>query len=165
MLCEGKSPQGVTLTNIKLREAVVNDLSRLLDLEQKIVDSERPYDAFIKEDNVTYYDLKNLISEPGSYLVVVESEREIIGTGYAQIRSSKSCHLHDKHCYLGFIYLEPEHRGKAIGSAILDALKDWGVKQGLRNFHLDVYAENVSAIRAYEKAGFNKISVKMELVV
>ena len=96
---------------------------------------------------------------------MVESERKIIGSGYAQIRPSKSCHIHDKHCYLGFIYLEPEYRGKAIGSAILDALKDWGLNQGLRNFHLDVYAENVSAIRAYEKAGFNKVSVKMELVV
>ncbi len=153
------------MTNINLREAEVNDLSRLLDLEQKIVDSERPYDAFIKEENATYYDLGSLISEPDSYLVVVESERKIIGSGYAQIRPSKSCHIHDKHCYLGFIYLEPEYRGKAIGSAILDALKDWGLNQGLRNFHLDVYAENVSAIRAYEKAGFNKVSVKMELVV
>lgn len=153
------------MKNINTREALETDLPRLLELEQKIVEFERPFDAFLKDDDVTYYDLENLISDPNAYLLVVESEREIIGSGYAQIKSSKLCHVHDKHCYLRFIYLEPEHRGKAIGKSIMDSLKDWGIGRGLRHFHLDVYAENASAIKAYEKIGFNKVSVKMELVV
>ena len=153
------------MKDIKIREALESDLPRLLELEQNIVDSERPYDEYLKDDDVTYYDLENLISDPNSYLLVVESELEVIGSGYAQIKYSRLCHVHDKHCYLGFIYLEPEHRGKSIGKSILDSLKDWGVRRGLRHFHLDVYAENASAIKSYEKSGFNKVSVKMELVV
>ena len=165
MLCEESRPQKVAMKDINIREALEADLPRLRELEQKIVDSERPYDAFLKDDGVTYYDLENLISDPNSYLLVVESECEVIGSGYAQIRNSRLCHVHDKHCCLGFIYLEPEHRGKAIGKSILDSLKDWGERQGLLHFHLDVYAENVSAIKSYEKSGFKKVSVKMELVV
>ena len=109
--------------------------------------------------------MPTLISAADSYLVVVESNNEIIGSGYAQIRLSRTCHTHDNHCYLGFIYLEPDYRGKALGRDILNALKEWGKNQGMNHFQLDVYADNASAIRAYEKAGFNKVSVKMELVV
>jgi len=111
------------LTDFKLREASIDDLPRLLELEQNIVDSERPYYRFIKENDVTYYDLPHLISDTNSYFVVMESDTHIIGSGYAQIRTSKSSDTHDKHCYLGFIYLEPEHRGKSLGNEILNKLK------------------------------------------
>lgn len=153
------------MRHLALRPATPEDLSRLRELEQEIIDSERPYDAFIRSENVTYYDLENLIADPGSYLIVVEAEKVIIGSGYAQIRQSKASHSYEQHCYLGFIYLEPEYRGQALGKTILDALKDWGIQQGMTHFLLDVYAKNVSAIRAYEKAGFSPLSVTMELAV
>ena len=95
----------------------------------------------------------------------MESGAEIIGSGYAQIRQSKSCFTHEKHCYLGFIYLDSEYRGKALGREIIEALKQWGTSRGMQHFHLNVYADNAAAIRAYEKAGFNKVSVMMELVL
>ena len=153
------------MTNITIREATADDLSSLLRLEQNIIESERPYDFFLKKDDVSYYDIPKLISSSDSSVVVLESESENIGSGYAQIRQSKSCHTHENHCYLGFIYLEPTHRGKALGTKIIDTLKEWGIKKGMQHFHLNVYSENKSAIRAYEKAGFNKVSVLMELVV
>jgi len=148
-----------------IREASIEDLPGLLALEQGIVDAERPYDSFIRDSNVTYYDIPGLISDSDSHLVLVEFNKEIIGSGYAQIRASKSCFTHENHCYLGFIYLSPEHRGKALGKSIIEALKEWGINRGVQHFQLDVYAENKSAIRAYEKAGFNKVSVTMALVV
>ena len=153
------------MKNIIIREAAADDLTSLLKLEQNIIDSERPYDFFLKENDVSYYDIPQLISNSDSYVIVLESESEIIGSGYAQIRQSRPCHTHENHCYLGFIYLEPTHRGKALGKKIIDALKEWGIKKGMQHFHLNVYSENKSAIRAYEKAGFNKVSVLMELVV
>jgi len=135
------------LKDLRYRAATYEDLTSLLKLEQNIIDSERPYDPFIRNEDVTY------------------SDGEVVGSGYAQIRPSKSCHNHERHCYLGFIYLEPEQRGKALGRGIIETLKEWGISQGTQHFHLDVYSENESAIRAYEKAGFKKVSVKMELVV
>jgi len=153
------------MSNITVREASTEDLSSLLRLEQRIIDSERPYDPFLKEDDVSYYNIPNLISDSDSHLIVLESDSEIVGSGYAQIRQSRLCHTHEKHCYLGFIYLEPTYRGKALGKLIINALKEWGIKNGMQHFQLNVYSENESAIRAYEKAGFNKVSVMMELIV
>ena len=159
-----KRENRVHMSNITIRQASLEDLPDLLKLEQNIIDSERPYDPYIKEDNVSYYDIPELISDAGSHLVVVESGNEIIGSGYAQIRPSKPCLTHEKHCYLGFIYLKPVHRGKALGHKIIDKLKKWGVSKGMQHFQLGVYAENKSAIRAYEKAGFKNVSVMMELI-
>lgn len=153
------------MTNIRFREATTADVPSLLSLEQNIIESERPYDRFLKNKDVTYYDIPELITDPDSHLLVVESEKRIIGSGYAQIRPSRSIHRYDSYCYLGFIYLEPEHRGKAIGRTIIEKLKDWGLHKGISHFQLNVYAENKAAIRAYEKAGYNKVSVLMELVV
>ena len=148
-----------------VREASLDDVSALLALEQKIIESERPYDAYLKEQNVHYYDIPDLITNANSYLVVVESDGSIVGSGYAQIRSSKACHQHDVHCYLGFIYVEPQFRGKALGVKIIDTLKAWGIEKGIKHFPLDVYSENAPAIRAYEKAGYAQVLVTMKLVV
>lgn len=153
------------MSNLTIREATLEDSSALLRLEQNIIDSERPYDHFIKVENVSYYDIPKLISATNSHLIVVESEGEIIGCGYAQIRQSKSCHTHDNHCYLGFIYLDSEYRGRALAHEIIETLKAWGINKGVNHFQLDVFSENKAAIRAYEKAGFNKGLVNMELVV
>ncbi len=150
------------LKEINFREVAIADLPQLLVLEQNIIESERPYDPDIRDSNVSYYDIDNLISNDNSYLLVVETNGKIIGSGYAQIRQSKSSHVHDVHCYLGFIYLDTEFRGKSLGNRLLDNLKEWGIKRGVRHFQLDVYYENIAAIRAYEKAGFSKVSVKME---
>jgi len=150
---------------MNIREATLEDLSALQALEQNIIDSERPYHRYIKNNDATYYDIGALISNPDSQVVVVESDGDIKGSGYAQIRPSNSYFTHEQHCYLGFIYLEPELRGKALGGEIIEVLKAWGVERGSRHFHLNVYAANESAIRSYEKAGFEKVSVMMELVV
>ena len=156
--------QGDT-TKMNVREATIDDLPVLLDFEQNIIESERPYDVYIKENDVTYYDLPQLLSDSESIVVVMESSGGIVGCGYAQIKDSKPCLTHDKHCYLGFIYLEPEYRGKALGKHILESLKAWGLNKGMKHFQLGVYSDNEGAIRAYEKAGFGKVSVLMEMVV
>ena len=152
------------MTSICIREATLEDVPELLRLEQGIIDSERPYDPFLKEDDVSYYDIPALIFEANSIVIVMESDGEIVGCGYAQIRQSRSCHTHEKHCYLGFIFLNAEFRGRSLGRQLIESLKKWGVSKKMRHFHLNVYSANDAAIRAYEKAGFNKVSVMMELV-
>jgi len=151
--------------NVSIRQATIDDVPRLLELEQNIIDSERPYYPYLRKNDVTYYDLPCLISAEQSTVLVMESEGKIAGSGYADIRASKSCYEYQQICYLGFIYLEPELRGKSLGMALLDALKDWGIKRGLNHFQLEVYSENESAIRAYERFGFSPLSMKMELIV
>jgi GNAT superfamily N-acetyltransferase len=94
-------------------------------------------------------------------LVVVEHGDELVGCGYAQIRQSKQAHVQDKHAYVGFIYVTPAYRGKGINQRIMDNLFAWSESRGVNDIMLDVYFANESAIRAYQKAGFEPALVQM----
>ena len=150
-------------TTLNFREANQNDLQQLLELEQCVITAERPFNSSIKSGRTRYYDLQSLISSSNTHLLVVEYSGRIIGTGYAQIRESKSSLDHDKHSYLGFMYVTPEHRGKGINQQIVDGLIVWSKRKGVDDVYLDVYSQNRQAIRAYEKSGFEPCLVEMKL--
>jgi ribosomal protein S18 acetylase RimI-like enzyme len=116
------------------------------------------------EDPVIYYDLEHLISDDQSRVIVAEGTEfkgEVIAVGYLTIRQSKSCHTHLKHGYLGFMFVIPRMRGRGINKAVMDQLVVWGQSKGIEHFYLDVYSENTSAVRAYQKAGFHNLLYEM----
>ncbi len=145
------------------REAIPADLSRLLELEQCVIESERPLNSSLKSSSTFYYDLPNMISDDNTHLIVVEVSGDIIGTGYAQIRNSKECLVHEKHSYIGFMFVSPNHRGKGLAQKILDQLIEWSEGEGVKDIYMDVYAQNESAIKAYNKAGFKPCLLEMKL--
>jgi len=153
------------LEELIFRAAQLPDVPSLLKMEQALIESERPFDSALKARDAIYYDLEFLISDPDSYLMVVEAHNKIVGSTSGQLRQSKDCHEHERHCYLGFIYVDPGFRGRGIASDLIEALKAWSVSHGVKQFFLEVYTKNESAIRAYEKAGFSGLSVKMELAL
>ncbi|MFQ6603771.1 N-acetyltransferase family protein [Flavobacterium sp. C3NV] len=147
--------------NITIRPAVNTDLPKLAEFLQTLVDAERPFDPTLKEGEIFYYDIQELISDKATEIMVVESNNEIIGSGYAQIRSAKPYEKHEVFGYLGFMFVSPEFRGQGISGLLLTALKKWILDQGITEVRLQVYDENEAAVRAYEKAGFKKIVTTM----
>ncbi|MCO5936259.1 GNAT family N-acetyltransferase [Mucilaginibacter sp. RB4R14] len=152
-----------TMENIITRRATVADMDTLLQFEQGVISSERPFDPTLKEGHINYYDLNELIIAPHIQLVVAELNGEIIGSGYARIETSKIYLQHPQHAYLGFMYVLPQHRGKGINKLVINALKEWSVQQGITEFRLEVYFGNVAAIKAYEKVGFNSHMIEMRM--
>lgn len=63
------------------------------------------------------------------------------------------------------MYVLPAYRGNNIINHILDALKLWSADRSISQLWLEVYEENKSAIRAYQKAGFQKRLVEMRLTI
>lgn len=153
-------------TQIKpiLRSATLDELDTLLQFEQNIITAERPFDDQLKE-KTSYYDLAELIKSPKAEVLVVEINGEIIASGYAKIRDSEQWHKHEQHGYLGFMYVKPEHRRKGMINLILDGLKKWSKEQGIDHLFLEVYVDNIGAVKAYEKAGFKKCMTDMRLKI
>lgn len=145
------------------REASLKDVTKLQLLEQAVVEAERPFNSSIKYEGAYYYDIPDLISSPDSHLLVAENNNDIVATGYVQIRQSKPSLKHETHGYLGFMYVIPEFRGRGINKIILDKLINWAKVKGITDFYLDVYSENQSAIRAYQKAGFSSSMLEMKM--
>ena len=149
------------MSEIKIRKALLSDLGQLLAFEQDLIKTERPFDPTLKPDPINYYDLRSLLNSPLAEVVVAETDNKIIASGYARIDRSKPFLKHSTHAYLGFMYVLPEYRGQGINKKIMDVLKDWAVSQNITEFSLEVYYDNISAIKAYEKIGFSRYILEM----
>lgn len=146
------------------REATQDDLKILLEFEQGIVSAERPFNSTLIDGEIHYYDLNEFIQSPDAILIVAEEDGMIVGSGYALIKKSEKDYNNFKsYAYLGFMFVKPEYRGKGINKLITDELVSWAQSRNISEIRLDVYAQNESAIKAYEKAGFEPLLLTMRM--
>jgi len=156
---------GNKMSDITIRKANFKDLAVLLTFEQAIIEYERPFDPTLKAKDISYYDLKGMITAKEVEILIAESQGEIIGSGYAHVMESEPYLKHQKNVYLGFMYVVPECRGQGVSQLIINALKKWSASKGINEIRLDVYSKNTAAIKAYEKAGFSKNLVEMRMEI
>ncbi len=154
------------MEDIIIRAATLADIEQLKEFEQGVIKAERPFDPELNPDPVCYYDLEQLIKQDNCYLAVAESsgdkqQNRLVGCGYARIEKAKPYVNYRFFSYLGFMYVEPAFRGQGINQLVINYLANWSAEQGVTMLHLDVFAENVAAIRAYQKVGFNARLVEM----
>ena len=153
------------MKDIIIREATTADVPTLLVFEQGVVTAERPFDSTIKKEQISYYNLKHIIHANHIQLLVAELNSELIGCGYARIEEAKHFLQHTQHAYMGFMYVQPLYRGKGVNKLIMDALFKWSQLKNIYEVRLDVYYENIAAIKAYEKAGFIKHMIEMRVAL
>ncbi len=150
--------------NIQIRSASIEDLPTLLEFEQGIVSAERPFDETLVQEKFHYYDLAARIKDTDAEVVVAVVDGSVVGSGSAIIKNGNPYNAFDRYCFLGFMYVAPAHRGKGVNKLIIEKLTEWSDKKGLKEIRLQVYSDNLPAIKAYEKVGFKKILTEMRLV-
>lgn len=146
-----------------IRPATRDDLPTLLRFEQGIISAERPYDALLKPDPISYYNIGEMIDAPDAIVMVAEIDGQLVASGYAKKRRSRHYTSPDWHAFLGFMFVAPDHRGKGLNRLIVEALTGWARDQGLTEIRLTVYPGNDPALRAYEKQGFQPYLTEMRL--
>ncbi len=155
-------------SNIIIRPAKSQDLPTLLEFEQAIIEYERPMEPNMMASPFHYYDLSEIMQLENAQIMVAEdlnAEKgaKLVGSGFIHIRKARHYLDHTEHGYLGFMYVDPDYRGKGINKQIISELTKWAKSKDLDVLCLTVFAENPSAIRAYEKAGFNQSLIEMRL--
>ncbi len=153
------------MIDIKYRTADIDDLTTLLDFEYEIISFERAFDSNLKPDPTHYYDLKAMLLSQEVEVVVAHINNNIIASGYAKIVNAKPYHINSQYVYLGFMYVKPEFRGKGVIQNIIETLLQWSKNRGLEEVRLEVYNDNVNAIKAYEKVGFKKHMIEMKMYI
>jgi GNAT superfamily N-acetyltransferase len=156
-----KHTGAATIPGVLIRPATTADLPTLLEFEQGVITAERPMDPTIPEGPIRYYDLNAMLAAPNIQLLVAELDGRLIASGYGRIEPGRIYLKHTHHAYLGFMYVEPAHRGKGVNQLIIEALRQWAHSRNITELRLDVYHVNEPAIRAYEKAGFIRHMVQM----
>ena len=146
-----------------VRKAKPEDLPVLIEFMKGLVEAERPMDPTIKDGHVVYYDLSEIMGNDNSDLYVVELNNELVASGYAKIKEDRPYLKHDKQGYLGFMFVPEKHRGNGYNKLIMDVLLKWCKARHIDEIRLDVYEDNPSAIRAYEKVGLKKHLINMRM--
>ncbi len=146
-----------------IRKATLDDVPILLEYEQGLIEAERPMDITIKEGKISYYDISQFIKSDDSELFVAELNGDIVASGYAKIKRDRHYLKHKHQGYLGFMFVPEKYRGNSYNKLIMNALLKWCKNRSVFEIRLDVYDVNESAIRAYEKAGFEKHLINMRL--
>ena len=151
------------MKKISIRKATISDLQTLLEFEQGIIFAEKPLDETLRQGQISYYNLKEMISEIETEVAIAIIDNEIVGSGYAKIIQAKDYYDYQEYTYLGFMYTKPEYRGQGINKEIIEYLKEWCLSKNIIEIRLDVYDTNISAIKSYEKSGFKKDMVNMRV--
>ena len=85
------------------RPAKPSDIHALLAFETGIIEAERPFDTTLKEGEIHYYDLLELIHSPKAEVLVAVVGDELVGSGYAKILQAKPYKKYSEYAYLGFM--------------------------------------------------------------
>jgi ribosomal protein S18 acetylase RimI-like enzyme len=64
------------------------------------------------------------------------------------------CKHWNKYAYIDDIAVEPDHRGRGIGYALVQHAIEWAKSKGLPGIMLETQDNNVAACRLYERCGF-----------
>ncbi|MBS1516705.1 MAG: GNAT family N-acetyltransferase [Bacteroidetes bacterium] len=149
--------------NTILREATIKDFDALSELQQNLVKFERPFDKGIPQSGkVCYYDIMKLINDKNTLFIAAETNNEIIGCGFGQIRNNLEWAVEKKIGYIGLMIIKEKYRRKNTGRLIIEKLIDYFRGKKISNIILETYCINTKAIEAYKKYGFKEFVLQMK---
>jgi ribosomal protein S18 acetylase RimI-like enzyme len=67
----------------------------------------------------------------------------------------------DRHAHIFLLYVDPEHRHRGIGSALVNCAENWARERGDRQIGLQVFLSNKPAVNLYQKLGYQTHSLSM----
>ncbi len=148
------------LKMIKVREAKVSDLPALIDLRLKMINA--CPDSFLDDyGELSDWSVEDwgkwfsrLTEAKNSNLIVAEEGGKLVGiVGCKGVKHQRAAHV----ATLVGVGVLPEYRGQGIGGKMLKKMIAWVKNETqVERLQLTVYADNLVAIKFYQKLGFQK---------
>ena len=129
--------------SISVRQATVNDLEELYEIERECFTVE----AFTKEQ------IMLLLQDSNSVSLTAQTNGEIAGfiIGLIQhIRGVKTGHI----CTID---VAVKHRRKGVGEKLLKEIEEIFARKGVKICYLEARVDNVAALELYRKQGYAEI--------
>lgn len=140
---------------LEIRFATSEDVSYILQFIQELADYEKLSHEVVATDNVLQ---ENLFGENRRGAEVLIAEWENTPIGFALFFHNFSTFLGRSGIYLEDLYVQPQHRGKGFGKALLDAVKAIAQTRNCGRLEWSVLDWNTPAISFYERYGAKPMS-------
>ncbi|MGN0107101.1 MAG: GNAT family N-acetyltransferase [Hominilimicola sp.] len=154
---------------MNIRRAEKRDMEKIKDLLSQVLavhHNGRP-DLF-KANCRKYMDseLEELIKDDIRPIFVAE-EKEVLGYAFCVIKETKNNNIMTdiKTLYIDDLCVDEDARGKHVGTALFEYVKEYAKKMGCYNVTLNVWACNESAQRFYEKQGLKPQKTTLETLL
>ena len=158
------------MKELNIRRACERDMpviNKLLYEVSKVHSDARP-DLF-KSGTKKYNDgeLKNIIADDSTPVFVAETDGRVLGYAFCIHKQFTDDNILTdiKTLYIDDLCVDEAARGKHIGRALYDYVLNYAKKAGCYNVTLNVWADNKSAMRFYEKIGLRVQKMGMEKIL
>lgn len=120
--------------------------------------------------NTTKYseeDLEILLKDASKPIFVFDEDREMLGYAFCQITEVRdNLLLQDaKTLYIDDICVDENSRGRHIGKALYDFVRDYALSIGCHNIILNVWEGNAPALSFYTNMGMKVQKTTMEVIL
>lgn len=141
--------KNVKSNNLIIREAAVEDADEIRILAKQVMGEVVFFPKEPKEFRITTEQEAAYIRNT-SLILVAEIDDKIVGCATLQ----KGGSARTKHVALFGITILKEYTGIKLGSMLMAKVIEWAEKNEVEKIELEVFAENIPAIKLYEKFGF-----------
>jgi ribosomal protein S18 acetylase RimI-like enzyme len=151
-----------------IRKASKEDIPRIIELLHQVnmvhhklrPDLFKPYTTKYNEQELA------LMINDDSKPIFVYLDGNILGYAFCQIKEVKDDQLLEdiKTLYVDDICVDEKARGKHVGKALYEFVRDYARSIGCNNITLNVWEGNEPALRFYENMGMNVQKTTMEIV-
>ena len=151
----------------RAEEHDIPDIDKLLFEVHKIHSDVRP-DLF-KAGSKKYSDdeLKKIIADDKTPIFVADKNGSVLGYVFCvhkqYINDNNMTDI--KTLYIDDLCVDETVRGNHIGKALYEYVLDYAKRRGYYNVTLNVWADNVKAIKFYEKVGLKVQKIGMEKIL
>ena len=152
-----------------IRKASVADIPRLMDLLHQVNMVHHHLRSELFKPNTTKYseqELETLLGDESKPIFVYDAG-EVLGYAFCQITEVKNDRLLQdrKSLYIDDLCVDETARGRHIGSALFEFVRDYTKSIGCHAVTLNVWAGNDAAMQFYQSKGMQpqKTGMEMEL--
>ena len=103
--------------------------------------------------------LADVANSSYSFLFVAVTEERTVGFISGELRQGSPTFLPKTWASVDDVFVEPEHRNRGVGHALLQSVKAWAQERDADGISLQVAAANARGRKFYDDLGFREISV------
>lgn len=155
------------LTIRRAQESDIPTINKLLYEVLKVHSDVRP-DLF-KAGTKKYTDeeLKKILEDDKTPVFVAEKEGNVVGYAFCvhqqYINNNNMTDI--KTLYIDDLCVDEAARGAHVGKALYEYVLNYAKAEGYYNVTLNVWADNVNAVKFYEKIGLKIQKIGMEMIL
>ena len=157
------------LINMNIRRANIKDTEKIKDLLNQVLTVHHNGRPDIFKANCRKYtdsELEEIIKDDTRPIFVAE-ENEVMGYTFCVIKETRNDNILTdiKTLYIDDLCVDENARGKHVGTALFEYVKEYARKIGCYNVTLNVWSCNESAQSFYEKQGLKPQKTTLETIL